>query len=53
MVGNRLPANDYQLIDRLLFDIYKEKYNAQNLFDELFSFCNSNLGYIKFYPYDE
>lgn len=53
MIGNRIPANDYLLIDRQLFDIYKEKYNAKNLFDELFYFCNHNLGYIKFYPYDE
>lgn len=53
MVGNRIPANDYTLIDKLLFDNRKEEYNAENLFDELFGLYYYNLGYIDLLPYSE
>lgn len=50
MVGNRIPANDYILIDKLLFDDRKEEYNAENLFYELFGLYYYNLGYIDLLP---
>lgn len=50
IVGSRIPENEYELIDRRLFNIYNEKYNNENLFYELFRLSNHNLGYIDFPP---
>lgn len=44
--SNRLPKNDYFLIDQRLFDEYKIRFNSENLLDELFSSSHFNLGYI-------
>lgn len=44
--GNRIPKNDFEIIDRKLFDDYKIEYNNNELIKELFMCANFNLGYI-------
>ena len=43
---NRLPANDYILIDRRWFNEIKEKYTQGSLIQELFYSEYTDLGYI-------
>lgn len=49
VLSNRMPKNDYYLIDRKLFDDYKIKYNNENIIVELFDSGFFNLGYIDFF----
>jgi hypothetical protein len=44
--SNRIPKNDYVLIDKAYFDTYKIRYNNDNLISELFFSYHFNLGYI-------
>lgn len=44
--SNRIPKNDYELIDRRLFDSMGVKYSADMLFKELFMSEHTNLGFI-------
>lgn len=44
--SNRIPHNDYFLIDKKLFSDYKIKYNTENLIAVLFESGYNNLGYI-------
>lgn len=44
--GNRMPVNDYQIIDRHYFDTYEIEYSNGNLIEELFSCHYINMGYI-------
>lgn len=46
VAGNRLPANDYILIDRRWFNEIKEKYTQNSLIQELFYSEYTDLGYI-------
>lgn len=46
VAGNRLPANDYILIDRRWFNEIKEKYTQGSLIQELFYSEYTDLGYI-------
>ena len=46
--SERVPRNDYFLIDKRLFDILAVKYNLENLIRELFASCYMNLGYIDY-----
>lgn len=46
--SNRIPKNDYSLIDRRLFDYANMKFTADALFDELFASEHTNLGFIEF-----
>lgn len=46
VAGNRLPANDYILIDRRWFNEIKEKYTQDSLIQELFYSEYTDLGYI-------
>lgn len=44
--SERVPRNDYLLIDKRLFDSHNIKYNLENLVYELFFSNYSRLGYI-------
>lgn len=46
IIGGRFPRNDYLIIDQQLFNNEKIKYNAENLYKELFRSMYANLGYI-------
>lgn len=44
--SNRVPKNDYFIIDKRWFDLRKLKYNFSNLVEQLFSSEYFNLGFI-------
>lgn len=44
--GNRIPENDYTLIDKRLFKTYDIEYNNENLISELFHTSYFDLGYV-------
>ena len=44
--SNRIPMNDFYVIDKKIFQERKVKYSDENLFDELFGTSYNLLGYI-------
>lgn len=44
--SDRVPKNDYILIDKQAFDLYKVRFNTENLFHLLFSSYFFDLGFI-------
>lgn len=46
ITSNRIPKNDYMIIDKKTFSNFKIKYNSENLLSELFSSAFLNLGFI-------
>ena len=46
VVGNRVPINNYSIIDRRLFSDFKVRFNNKSLLNELFYSSYSDLGYI-------
>lgn len=44
--SDRFPKNDYQLIDKRQFNLYKNKFNTENILAKLFFSRYFNLGYI-------
>ena len=44
--NNRLPKNDYAIIDKRWFNTHRLKYDKKNLLDQLFFSAHFNLGYI-------
>lgn len=51
--NNRIPLNDFYLIDKIWFEKRKIKYNEDNLFEELFRCSYFMLGYIDYLELDE
>ncbi len=46
ITSNRIPKNDFEIIERRSFNMWKITYNEENLLKELFSSKHINLGYI-------
>lgn len=46
ITSNRIPKNDFELIERRSFDMWEITYNEENLMNELFLPKHINLGYI-------
>lgn len=46
ITSNRIPKNDFEIIERRSFDMWKITYNEENLLTELFRSKHINLGYI-------
>ena len=44
--SNRIPKNEYEIIDKRLFSEMGVKYSADSLFRELFIAEHTNLGFI-------
>lgn len=48
--SNRVPKNDYMIIDKRWFNEQKLKFSDASLLDELFTFEHINLGYVDLPP---
>ena len=46
--SNRVPKNDYELIDKRFFDRIGLKYSVDALFKKLFTSVHTNLGFIDY-----
>lgn len=46
--GNRVPKNDFNIIDKRFFDNFNIDFNNKELVDELFWITHYNLGFIGF-----
>lgn len=46
ITGNRIPKNDFEIIERRSFDRWKVKYNEENLLTVLFRLKHMHLGFV-------